>query len=177
MRKIKKNNWQDCNLRLEVHGTGSPFHLLEAKTARAIKISYSVMHQAIEYMLLIYIEESTIERVVMKRRWLRFVLLEDCCFADLLIKLSVAFNQQFLMRDDKGRYIAEVVFDNYKIKVVDKIDRLNEMLCDSNYTLDVVIDSDEYFNISFEAIIKNILRKHAIKWKRSIWAPLPLSSH
>lgn len=113
----------------------------------------------------------------MKRRWLRFVLLDDCSFADLLIKLSIAFNQQFLMRDDKGRYIAEANFDNYKVIVVDKVDRLSEILCDDNYTLDVVIDSDGYINASFEGMIKNILSKHAIKWERSIWAPYPLSTH
>lgn len=113
----------------------------------------------------------------MKRRWLRFVLFVDCSFADLLIKLSIAFNQQFLMRDDKGRYIAEADCNNYKVIVVDKVDRLSEMLCDDHYTLDVVINSDGYFNASFEGMIKYILRRHAIKWERSIWAPHPLSTH
>lgn len=110
----------------------------------------------------------------MKKRWLRFVLLEDCSFTDLLTKIAKAFNVELSVEDDEGRYVAKGDFSFYSIELVDRFDRLSDLLCDDKYTFDIIITSDDYFNSSFEHSIKKILDKNSIKWERTIWAPQSL---
>lgn len=59
----------------------------------------------------------------MKKRWLRFVLLEDCSFTDLLTKIAKAFNVELSVEDDEGRYVAKGDFSFYSIELVDRFDR------------------------------------------------------
>lgn len=105
------------------------------------------------------------------KRWLSFVLVDDGSFDELLTKIEQAFKHKLSYMDDEGRYIAKAEFDDFSIKVIDKIDRLSELLCDENYTLEITITSDEYFNANFENHVKGILSNNAIQWERSVWAP------
>lgn len=105
------------------------------------------------------------------KRWLSFVLVDDSSFDELLTKIEQAFKHKLSCKDDDGRYIAKAEFDDFSIKVIDKIDRLSELLCDENYTLEITITSDEYFNTNFENHVKGILSNNAIQWERSVWAP------
>ncbi|WP_312689896.1 hypothetical protein [Kosakonia sp.] len=108
------------------------------------------------------------------KRWLSFVLAEEGTFDELLCKFERAFQQPLICHDDKGRYIACAVCQGFEIKVIDKEDRLSELLCDEHYVLDVIISSDDHFNEAFEARIKALLSDHALQWTRRRWAPHPL---
>lgn len=108
------------------------------------------------------------------KRWLSFVLVDDSSFDELIAKIEQVFKHNLSCEDDGGRYIAEAEFDGFSIKVIDKIDRLSELLCDENYTLEITITSDKYFNVNFENHVKGILSNHAIQWERSVWAPAKL---
>ncbi|MEM8323546.1 hypothetical protein Q4S25_09705 [Morganella morganii] len=105
------------------------------------------------------------------KKWLSFVLVDDNSFSELLTKIERSFKQRLSCEDDEGRYIATAKFDGFKIKVIDKIDRLSELLCDDNYTLEITIYTEEYFNSSFENYIKEILNSNGLQWERSVWAP------
>lgn len=105
------------------------------------------------------------------KRWLSFVLVDNSSFEELLTKIELAFKQKLSCEDDEGRYIAIANFDGFSIKVIDKIDRLSEFLCDDHYTLEITINTDGYFNYNFENHIKEILTNNSIHWGRSVWAP------
>lgn len=111
-----------------------------------------------------------------QKRWLSFVLVDDSSFDELLTKIEQAFKHKLSCKDDEGRYIAKAEFDGFSIKVIDKVDRLSELLCDENYTLEITITSNEYFNSNLESHIKEILSNNAIQWERSVWAPNKLSN-
>lgn len=104
-------------------------------------------------------------------RWLSFVLIDDSTFDELVIKIERAFKHNLICVDDEGRYIASAELDSFCIKVIDKIDRLSEFLCDDHYTLEIAISSDKHFNFEFEKHIKEILNKNSVQWERSVWAP------
>lgn len=112
--------------------------------------------------------------MISNRRWLSFVLSEDLSFDELLIKIGRAFKHNLSCEDDEGRYIARANCGIFSIEVIDKVDRLSEFLCDDNYVLEVIIDSDEYFNSDFDKNIKKILSDNLILWERAVWAPAPL---
>ena len=111
----------------------------------------------------------------MQKRWLSFILVDDSSFDELLTKIEQAFKHKLYCKDDAGRYIAKAELDGFSIKVIDKVDRLSELLCDENYTLEITITYDEYFNSNFENHVKGILSNNAIQWQRSVWAPNQLS--
>lgn len=110
-----------------------------------------------------------------QKRWLIFILVDDDSFDELLTKIELAFKHKLSCKDDEGRYIAKAALDGFSIKVIDKVDRLSDLLCDENYTLEITITSDEYFNSNFESHVKAILSNNSIQWERSIWAPSKLS--
>lgn len=110
-----------------------------------------------------------------QKRWLSVVLVDDSSFDELLTKIEQAFKHKLSCKDDEGRYIAKAEIDGFSIKVIDKIDRLSELLCDENYTLEITITDNEYFNSNFEDYIKGILNNNAIQWERTVWAPNKLS--
>lgn len=112
--------------------------------------------------------------MINNRRWLSLVLSEDLSFDELLIKIGRAFKHNLSCEDDEGRYIARAKCGVFSIEVIDKVDRLSEFLCDDNYVLEVIIDSDEYFNSDFDKDIKKILSDNLILWERAVWAPAPL---
>ncbi|EJC1154361.1 hypothetical protein ACLF30_003749 [Cronobacter sakazakii] len=106
-----------------------------------------------------------------KKRWLSFVLEDDCLFEELVSKFSRLFNKHFSIIDDEGRYIASADAGIYTVNIIDKIDRLSDYLCDDNYVFEVIIRDDALFNLKFEDEIKNILSKGNVKWERFVWAP------
>ncbi|KEA51383.1 hypothetical protein DT73_18690 [Mangrovibacter sp. MFB070] len=106
-----------------------------------------------------------------KKRWLSFVLTSNDSFDELLIKIQQAFKCKLSSEDDEGRYIAKARLGGFSIKVIDRVDRLSELLCDENYTLEIEITSDEYFNYDFEKNIRKILNDNSILWERLVWAP------
>jgi len=105
------------------------------------------------------------------KRWLSFVLVDNSSFEELRSKIELAFRQELSCEDDEGRYIAMAKFDGFSIKVIDRIDRLSKFLCDDHYTLEITINTDDYFNYKFENHIKEILDNNSIQWGRSVWAP------
>ncbi|EBA5557753.1 hypothetical protein EL09_23955 [Salmonella enterica subsp. enterica] len=105
------------------------------------------------------------------KRWLTFVLSDDGSFDELIIKTEQAFKHKLICVDDEGRYIASADLDEFSIRVIDKIDRLSELLCDEHYTLKIIIHSERYFNYEFDGYIKNILSENGMQWKRSVWTP------
>lgn len=105
------------------------------------------------------------------KRWLTFVLSDDGSFDELIIKTELAFKHKLICIDDEGRYIASADLDEFSIKLIDKVDRLSELLCDEDYTLKITICSEEYFNDEFEEYIKKILHENGIQWKRCVWTP------
>lgn len=105
------------------------------------------------------------------KRWLSFVLIDDGSFDELLVKVEKAFKHKLSCEDDEGRYIAKAKLDDFSVTVIDKIDRLSEFLCDENYTLEIAITSDKYFNSDFENHLKEVLNNNSIKWERLVWAP------
>ncbi|HHK9551672.1 hypothetical protein VB265_07350 [Enterobacter sichuanensis] len=109
------------------------------------------------------------------KRWLSFVLLDDISFKELLTKLEQVFERTLICEDEEGRYIAKAECDGFTVTLIDKEDRLSEFLCDENYSLEITIRSDDYFNSNFENFIKETLRNGNIKWGRSVWAPDKLS--
>lgn len=109
------------------------------------------------------------------KRWLSFVLLDDISFKELLTKLEQVFERTLICEDDEGRYIAKAECDGFTVTLLDKEDRLSEFLCDENYSLEITIRSDDYFNSNFENFIKETLRNGNIKWGRAVWAPDKLS--
>ena len=109
-------------------------------------------------------------------RWLTFVLIDsNNSFEEMLTKIELAFKCKLSCKDEKGRYIARAELDNFSIAVIDKIDRLSELLCDEHYTLEITIISDKYFNSKFENYIKEILTNNFIQWKQSIWSPVEVT--
>lgn len=109
---------------------------------------------------------------VNENRQLGILLLEDIPFDKLLIKLERAFGVSLPCEDDKGRYVAKAELDDYNIKVIDRVDRLGDVLCDDNHVIDVKIKSNDFFNPDFERKIKKILRDGDVKWKDGIWTKL-----
>ncbi|WP_046228003.1 hypothetical protein [Paenibacillus dauci] len=107
-------------------------------------------------------------------RLLSFVLLEDVPFEHILTRVAAAFQINLSYEDYKGRYIAKAYLPGYHLEVVDRVDRLSEMLCDEYHVLHIRIDSDDYFNCAFEQQIKQILKNGNIRWQRHVWAPYPL---
>ncbi|EEC5265557.1 hypothetical protein JK365_00210 [Salmonella enterica subsp. enterica serovar Ceyco] len=105
------------------------------------------------------------------KRWLTFVLSDDGSFDELIIKTEQAFKHKLICIDDEGRYIASADLDEFSIRVIDKVDRLSELLCDEHHTLEIVINSERYFNYEFEEYIKKILHENGIQWQQSVWAP------
>ncbi|EDS6041286.1 TPA: hypothetical protein O7X39_000654 [Salmonella enterica] len=105
------------------------------------------------------------------KRWLTFVLSDDGSFDELIIKTEQAFQHKLICIDDEGRYIASADLDEFSIRVIDKVDRLSELLCDEHHTLEIVINSERYFNYEFEEYIKKILHENGIQWQQSVWAP------
>ncbi|EAW8146614.1 hypothetical protein DPE81_19620 [Salmonella enterica subsp. enterica] len=105
------------------------------------------------------------------KRWLTFVLSDDGSFDELIIKTEQAFKHKLICIDDEGRYIASADLDEFSIRVIDKVDRLSELLCDEHHTLEIVINSERYFNYEFEEYIKKILHENEIQWQQSVWAP------
>ncbi|NUF50465.1 hypothetical protein [Gilliamella sp. ESL0250] len=110
------------------------------------------------------------------KRWLTFVLVDNNnSFKEMLAKIEQAFKCKLSCKDEKGRYIARAELDNFSIAVIDKIDRLSELLCDEHYTFEITIISDKYFNSKFESYIKEILTNNFIQWERPIWAPFEVT--
>ncbi|MGQ6550285.1 hypothetical protein KGP17_10150 [Serratia sp. JSRIV001] len=105
------------------------------------------------------------------KRWLIFVLEEDVPFSELILKLEQAFGISLPYKDDKGRDIAKAKLTDYDVRVIDRIDRLDEMLCDDNHVIEFIITNDDFFTYEFECKIKGFLDKNKIKWSRSVWAP------
>lgn len=105
------------------------------------------------------------------KRWLSFVLEEDIPFDELILKLEKVFGISLPYKDDKGRYIAKADLTDYEVQVIDRIDRLDEILCDDNHVLEFIITNDEFFTSEFEGKIKNLLGANKIKWSRAVWAP------
>ncbi|HIE4324692.1 TPA: hypothetical protein ACXM6M_003161 [Serratia marcescens] len=91
---------------------------------------------------------------VNENRQLGILLLEDIPFDKLLIKLERAFGFSLPCEDDKGRYVAKAELDDYNIEVIDRVDRLGDVLCDDNHVIDVKIKSNDFFNPDFERKIK-----------------------
>ena len=105
------------------------------------------------------------------KRWLIFVLEEDVPFTELILKLEQAFVISLPYKDDKGRDIAKAKLDDYDVRVIDRIDRLDEMLCDDNHIIGFIITNDDFFTYNFECKMKDFLDKNKINWSRSVWAP------
>ncbi|EOW7639077.1 hypothetical protein ACO0LQ_004249 [Salmonella enterica] len=93
------------------------------------------------------------------KRWLTFVLSDDGSFDELIIKTEQAFKHKLICIDDEGRYIASADLDEFSIRVIDKVDRLSELLCDEHHTLEIVINSERHFNYEFEEYIKKYYMK------------------
>lgn len=93
------------------------------------------------------------------KRWLNFVLSDDGGFDELIIKTEQAFKHKLICIDDEGRYIASADLDEFSIRVIDKVNRLSELLCDEDYTLKITIYSERYFNHEFEGYIKKYYMK------------------
>ena len=110
------------------------------------------------------------EKMSIHKRWLSFVLLEDISFKELLTKLKQVFERTLVCEDEEGRYIGKAECDGFTVTLIDKEDRLSEFLCDENYSLEIMITSDDYLNSYFEDFIKDTLRNGNIKWERSVWA-------
>ncbi len=75
----------------------------------------------------------------MQARCLSIVLNEDVDFMNLIRKVERALDTDFRSVDKKGRYIAEGEFRGCKVSIVDRVDRLGEMMSDqgragSNFT-------------------------------------------
>ena len=110
------------------------------------------------------------------QRWLTFVLIDsNNSFEEMLTKIELAFKCKLSCKDEKDRYIARAELDNFSIAVIDKIDRLSELLCDEHYTLEITIISDKYFNSKFENYIKEILTNNFIQWEQSVWSPFDVT--
>lgn len=109
---------------------------------------------------------------VNENRQLGILLLEDIPFDKLLIKLERAFSVSLPCEDDKGRYVAKAELDDYNIEIIDRVDRLGDVLCDDNHVIDVKMKSNDFFNPDFERKIKKILRDGDVKWKNGVWTKL-----
>lgn len=105
------------------------------------------------------------------KKWLSFVLVDNSSFEDLVKKIELAFDKKLSCEDDEGRYIATAICNGFTLKVIDKIDRLSDFLCDENYTLEILINNEDYFSSTFENHIKRILHIYSLKWERVVWAP------
>lgn len=105
------------------------------------------------------------------KRWLSFVLAEDMPFCDLILKLEKVFGVSLPYKDDKGRYIAKAKLTDYEVQVIDRVDRVAEILCDEHHVLEFIITNDDFFTTEFEGDIKSFLNANQVKWSRSVWAP------
>ncbi len=110
--------------------------------------------------------------IIQEGRQLGILLLEDISFELLVLKVEKAFGIYFSSYDDKGRYVAKGNLNDYSVEVVDKIDRLSEILCDDNYLINIKINSDRLFNAQFENNIKKLLKIGGIKWRDGIWTKI-----
>ena len=104
------------------------------------------------------------EKMSIHKRWLSFVLLEDISFKELLTKLKQVFERTLVCEDEERRYIAPADCDGFTVTLIDKEDRLSEFLCDENYSLEIMITSDDYLNSYFEDFIKDTLRNGNINY-------------
>ncbi len=110
--------------------------------------------------------------IIQEGRQLGILLLEDISFEQLVLKVEKAFGIYFSSYDDKGRYVAKGNLNDYSVEVVDKIDRLSEILCDDNYVINIKINSDRLFNAQFENNVKKLLKIGGIKWRDGIWTKI-----
>lgn len=110
------------------------------------------------------------------KRWLSFVIEDDVPFKELILKLEKIFGINLPYKDDKGRYIAKAKLADYEIQVIDRVDRLDEILCDDNHVIEFIIMNDDLFTVEFEKKIKKFLDANNIKWNRAVWAPEDLTT-
>ena len=108
----------------------------------------------------------------MEEKYLSIVLLEDISFNKLVQKLEELFNDSLPYKNEKGRLIAQLTTDSFKLRVIDKHDNLHKDLCDDHYTIEFTIsnvkplDSEKIENKMKEKF------KNNIKWQYGIWSPI-----
>lgn len=81
----------------------------------------------------------------------------------------------FIAKTKKGRCVAEGEFRGCNISIVDRIDRLGEVMSDDSHVIDIYIPSDDRFNNAFEREIRNCLRDGDLSWTYAIWTKLSAS--
>lgn len=114
----------------------------------------------------------------MKRKYLNIVLLEDIDFENVVIKIEKAFGISLPYENNKGRFIAEGITENYKVLVVDRLDDLGEFLTDDYHVLKIIVDFNDFISqeeiengvIKTENDIINKLSSGKIIWKNGIWS-------
>lgn len=104
---------------------------------------------------------------------LAFIVKESILFDSLVVKVEQAFKLKLISKDDEGRYIARGNVDGFDVEIVDKIDRLSEILCDENCVIYIRIRSNDFFNNDFEKYLKTQLYKYGIEWIEYVWSPFP----
>ncbi|MCC9019925.1 hypothetical protein [Flavobacterium lipolyticum] len=110
----------------------------------------------------------------MKTKKISIVLLENISFEELILKIEKAFNVFLSVKNEKGRFVSKFDTEKFKVKVIDRYDDLDEILCDDYHTLELTFTNKESFDyITNENLIKEIL-KNNIKWEYGIWSPIEI---
>jgi hypothetical protein len=98
------------------------------------------------------------------KKWLRFLIDEQCSFEQLLATLAQAFDSKFNYQKDSD--IAKANLDGFTIWVYDKIDPNFDITIRSSYILTVIITANEYLNCHFEDHIQTILTNYGLANQR-----------